>query len=495
MLVEFGEWTPDLPDFNNPGATTVKNVLPAGRSYKQLPSATAYSTNAIDARPQGAFSARDPGTLGTTYNFIGNASKLYVLSASVWTDISKAGGYATASEEDWEFAQWGEEVIATNFTDTMQTLTLGGANFADLGGTPPKARHIAVIKDFVVVGNTYDSSDGNVPNRVRWAGIGTTTSWAVSSATQADFQNLENNGGWVQKIIGGEYGLVFQERSITRMSYIGSPLIFQFDEVESNRGALASGSVIKVGNLVAYLAEDGFYMFDGQQSIPIGENRIDDYFFADVDTNYLSRMSSALYPNEQIIVWSYASTTPTTEGLNDTLLFYNYSPTATKRWSFAKVDNHLIFSALAEGYTMDGLDVITTDLDSLPFSLDSRVWAGNNNLLSCIPADLKLYNFDGTAYDAVIETGEAQVFENDRAMITKVRPVVDGTTATITMQMGERDNLSESVSWQGSVSLRDSGFAPVRSNARYHRARVNITGGFKHAQGIEVVDATKAGRR
>jgi hypothetical protein len=43
----------------------------------------------------------------------------------------------------------------------------------------------------------------------------------------------------VQKVVGGEYGLVFQERAVWKMTYIGSPVIFQFDLIERSRGAFA----------------------------------------------------------------------------------------------------------------------------------------------------------------------------------------------------------------------------------------------------------------
>jgi len=490
-FIPLGEYTPDLPDYMNTGATVAKNVLPSGTSYQPFLGPSVYTSNGLTAACKGAVRGRDPSNV--SYNFAGDTTKLYRLSSAAWSDVSKVGGYTTSSDDVWEFTQWGNQILATNYTDTIQTYTMGTSSaFADLSGTPPKARHIGVVRDFVVVANTNDS-DGALPYRVRWCAIGDPTNWTVSSVTQADYQNLDGPGGWCQKVIGGEYGVIFQERAIWRMTYVGSPAIFQFDQVESGRGTPAPGSVVKVGNFIAYLGIEGFYIFDGQQSISIGANRIDKTFYDDLDQNYLFNISSAVDPAQQIIYWAYPGV-GNSSGRPNKILMYNYSPSATKRWSYAETETEFIYLSAGEGYTLDSLDTYSTDLDSLPFSLDSRVWTGNTSNLSGFNSSHKLVNYTGTALDAIIETGEATLHENNRTQVMKVRPVIDGS-GTVTVQMGTRDTLADSVTWDSAVSLTTAGDAPVRTNARFHRARINISGGFNDAQGIEVVDFKKAGVR
>lgn len=488
----FGQYLPDQADLDNPGLTVVSNVLPLGNSYQPMRSASVYSS-ALTAANQGAYSTRDK--TGATYTFAGDETKLYLLSNAVYSDVSKSGGYSTDSEVWWRFTTYNNQVIATNYEDDIQIMTLGGSNFSDLSATAPKARDVGVVKNFLVCINTNDSTDGAVPHRVRWSSFTDITDWTVSSTTQADFQNLEGVGGWNQRIIGGEYGVIFQERSIWRMTYVGSPLVFQFDEVEQDRGTPAPGSVVKVGDNIAYLDNRGFYIFDGQRSQPIGSNQVDSTFWKNVDENYLYRMSAVSDPENQLIYWGYTST-GATNGRIDTILVYNYSPTSRMRWSrITNVDLQSFFPSLSEGYTLEGLDSVSSSLDSLAFSLDSRAWMGNINLLSGFNADNKQVNFDGAAMDATLETQEAQLFEGQRTHITLVRPLVDGSSSTVKIQIGERNLLSESVNFQSEISTNSTGDCPVRSNARYHRARVKITGGFDHAQGIEVIQARAAGRR
>ncbi len=494
-MLKFGEYLPDVSPLENPGLLDAKNILPFTSGYGPCPSAPPISSNAMDAIPQGAGSFRaTQASDGAIYTFVGNATKLYQFDAASFTDRSRGGGYTTGVEETWEFSQWGNDVLATNFSNEIQVITMGSPPFADLAGTPPKARHIATVDNFLVVGNTWDASDLFVPYRVRWAGIGTTTSWTVSATTQADFQDLRNDAGYIQKIIGGEFGIIFQERAITRMTYIGSPLVFQFDELESERGALAPNSVIKVGDRIAYLAQDGFFVFDGNTSIPIGDGKIDDTFFNDINIALLYRMSVDLYPNENIICWSYVSINATGD-MCDTILFYNYSPNSAQRWTYAKIDNYLLLSPISQGYTLDGLDAVSTNLDTgIIYSLDSRIWQGSVNILGIITSANRLALVNGPPLDATIETGEAWLEEPNRTFLTLIRPHIDKYQGTLTVQIAARNLESENISYGPICTVNSSGDVPVRVNARFMRARFNITGDFNDAQGFDITTLTPVGR-
>jgi hypothetical protein len=492
IKIPFGEWLPDLPDYQNPGVTVAKNVIPAGQSYQSMPSQVIYS-NALTARCQGAFSTKDAD--GNTVNFAGDATKLYRMASTAYADVSKVGGYTIGSDEQWYWTRFNSLLLATNINDPIQKFTVNSSTiFADLSVGAPKARYIATSGSFVIAGNTYDAIDGNVPERIRWCALGDPTDWTVSAVTQADYEDLDISKGWVMQLVGGEYIVVFQERAITRLDYTGSPGIFQIRQIEGNHGTLIPGSVVRSGNLIFYIGLDGFYVFDGNQSISIGANKVDKTFWAEVDTSYFSRVTATAHPDAQLIVWAIP-VTGNTMGRTNRFYIYNYSPNAQNRWTIVDgIDIELIYTSLSEGYTLDSMDAIYPNIDTMLFSLDSRILTGENYILSGFDSNHKQINFTGAAMDAVIETQEFQVFPGNRAEVSVVRPIVDGS-GTVTMQMGTRDIHSESVTYD-SVSAVDSiGECQMRSNARYHRARVNITGGFNDAQGIEIIEAAKAGRR
>jgi len=490
-ILEFGEYLPDLPDFNNPGVTEAKNVIPGVGSYLQFPGQVVYS-NALGARCQGAVSGKDNS--GNSANFAGDATKLYKLASAAYSDVSVVGGYTTNSEENWHFTQYGDLLVATNNTNQPQGYFLSTSSaFFELTAEL-RGRYCASVRNFLVFGNVTDLIDGSVPNRVRWSALNDPTDFTVSPVTQSDYNDLDGSKGWIKQIVGGEYGVIFQERAITRMVYVGSPAVFQFDEVESGRGTQFPYSVVKVGNNIFYLGYDGFYIFDGNQSIPIGEGKVNRTFFDEVDLTYKERVCATADINKQVIYVAYPAD-GNSGGNPNKILMYNYAPEAKTRWSYCDGLNlEFINISISEGTTLEQLDAISASLDALTVSLDSRTWTGETYILSGFDSSHKQVNFTGDALTALLETTEAQLTPSGRTNLLRVRPVVDGS-GTVAMQLGTRNLLSESVTWGSALSVDQVGDVQTRSNARFHRARVNISGGFNHAQGIDVIEYKPAGRR
>lgn len=475
-----GEYLPDLPSLGGQ-CRTAQNVIPSARSYLSFPSSTVYS-NALTARAQGFISVRDSAT--NVYNYAGDVSKLYRLVNQTWTDSTRTvgGAYTTAIDDYWEFTIWGETVIGTNFTDVPQEITLGSTNFIALPGSPPNARHIAVVREFVVLGNLT-----SLPQRVRWSAINDSHTWAVSASTQADYQDLAGDGGWVQRVIGGEFGVVFQERSIWRMTYVGSPVIFQFDQVDRQRGTPAPQSCVAYGNVTFYLAEDGFYFFNGTQSIPIGSNKVDKTFLADLDPAYVYRINAAIDPVNKIVAWAYPQNG--SGGVCSNVLLYNWN---SNKWSTVSLNLELLAKSTAQGYTLDGLDTVTTNLDSLTPSLDSRAWTGGKVNFGSFDTSHRLCTFTGNPMTATVDIGEVQHLAGRRSQVYFVRPMVEGGTASI--QVGTRNLQSETPVFGMSSSQNINGLCPVRSNARYHRYRVVPDSSFDHIEGVEI-DFSQEGDR
>lgn len=491
-VIPFGPLLSDLPALENPGATIASNVLPAANSYRPFPNFAALSP-ALGARVRGAISLKDNS--GNTYNYAGDATKLYNLTAAAATDVSKSGGYSNSTDDDWEFAQdvVNNRVIATNYVDPVQTVTLGSSPFADLitSTDKPKARHIVVHpKNFLVLGNLNDNI-GTAPTGVRWSAQGTFTDFDESATTQSDREVLQGDSGWVQRLIAaGEYVLIFRERSITRMTYIGPPNIFQFDEVEQRRGCgLAYKSVTNLGRMVFFLSEDGFFAFDGVESTPIGANKVDRTFLADLNSSFISRVSGAVDPLNKLVYWAYPSTA-STDGACDKMIVYDWS---SQRWSTATIATQLIFPSLSQGYTLEQLDAVSSSLDALSASLDSRSWTGGAIQLGVFDANNKLGTLSGSNLAATLETAENQIFPGNRALLTEVMPIVDG--GTLSMNVLYRDRLNDSYTTSGTSSQNAQGFCPFLISARNFRYRVNIAAGgtWTHALGVDRIVAADQG--
>ncbi len=473
--MEIGEWLPDLPPLENPGALIAKNVLPQLKSYRSLNSLATFS-NALASAALGAtwFQSGD----NTVFNFAGTATTLNRLDGgATWVDVSKAGGYGSVN--NWEFAKFGDRAIAVANGITPQFYDTGvSALFADLPGSPPVARRVAVVRDFVVLGDLESLG----PNFVAWSGFNNSELWTPSRATQSDQQELFGRGGRVQKIVPGSYGLIIQEHSIHRMSYIGPPPIFQFDEIERGRGTPAANSVTWTGNDVYYYGHDGFYRFDGQQSIPIGVNRVNQWFANEADISTLGTMRGVVDRQNRLVIWAFCSSASNPQ--NDRLIVYDW---AVDKWSYAEMDTEILAEFVSPGFSLDALDgplPAGIDIDSI--SVDSDAFKGGALSLQAFTPTHQAATFSGAPLVAEIDTTEARGANGRRVRSQAQRPIVDGGPSTvIEVCKGTRDLETEHVSFTPLVPLNSNGQTRIRGDARYRRYRLSISGGFNHAHGVE----------
>ncbi|MEO6291890.1 MAG: hypothetical protein ABIO88_04640, partial [Burkholderiaceae bacterium] len=215
---------------------------------------------------------------------------------------------------------------------------------------------------------------------------------------------------------------------------------------------------------------------------PIGNEQIDATFLADLNTSFLHKINAVIDPVNKLYIVSYPSVA-SADGTCDKLAIYGW---AVGKWTFVSHALEYIFINLAGGVTLEGLDAYGT-METLLYSLDSPVWQGGQAFLAGIDTGHRITRFTGAAKMARFITGESQIIEDGRAFIRAVRPLVEGTSATsITTQIGQRDRLIDTVTWSSAVSMNATGLCPHRSNARFHRLRQDISGGFTRVMGADI---------
>lgn len=477
-MIKFGPFRPDLPA--SVACQRAVNCVPQAEGYGPVKAFSANSV-ALPSVPLGSVLARSK--TGASSHFAGTSSALYSIRDSL-IDVSKSGGYSTSGDERWSFLQFGDTVLAANYTDNIQALDLSGGNFDDLAGNPPKARSMAIVGNQVILGNVFDN-DGAGPARVWWSGFNDSTSWTPGT-DQSDFYDLVGPGGWIQSIVGGEVGVIIQERAVWRMQYVGAPQIFIFDQIEGGVGTGSPNSVVAYGRNVFYLSDSGFMMLvDGTQSVPIGSEQVDRYFFNDIQSGELLGVTASVDPTNTLVLWSYLSMSGTYK-----LICYNW---VTQSWSTIESDVRMLVNSASPGLTLEDLGSLYSSIEDVPFSLDSRAWVGGSLNLAGFDSLNRLGYFDGQPLTASIETPEMPL--RGAMYVTRSYPLVDGdTNTTITQNVVKRNTLTDSVTVGPDLPLRDNGHSTVRSRSRHQRIRVNIAGGFDNAVGIDI-DAERRGRR
>src|ERR1700760_4930413 len=107
-LLAFGDFRPDVSDYEGQATHNIQNVIPRGDGYGPFPSFSPY-TSALPGPCRGAFYALKSD--GTVVTFAGTATKLYKLNNTdfSWVDVSAGGSSysALSSTAQWQFGQTG----------------------------------------------------------------------------------------------------------------------------------------------------------------------------------------------------------------------------------------------------------------------------------------------------------------------------------------------------------------------------------------------------
>jgi hypothetical protein len=485
-LIPFGRFHPDAEGINAAVVLKAANVRPVAAGFAPFRSAVSVG-DSLGSQVRGAVSRLD--STGNVISFAGTETALKKLgSGHVWSDVSRVSGgaYSTTAPERWRFGEYGSYIIATNYVDDVQAWQMGvSSNFAALGGSPPKARYIGIVRDFVVLGNLVSDNKA-----IHWSAVNDATGWTVGTAS-SDVQSFPD-GGPIQGIIGGEVGYIFQREAVTRMTFVpGSGEIFQFDEVESGRGLFAPDSLVHNASEAFYVGVDSLYRMNLASGVsrPIGVGKFRDWFVADMEPDSQSLCFGALAPQMNLYCLAYVSRDNVTKTSPDRMLVYDW---AIDEAAFVNITANTLTRWLSQGVDLDSMDSFG-DLDSLELSLDAPFWKGGAPLLSVFQDDNKIAYFNGSNMAAEFVTADGQV-DGRRQLITGTRPHIDCTGVTVEVAGRERDG--DTISYAAAESMEDTGEVPAWVSGNYCRARITVAAGesWTYAKGIDTMSQDMGSR-
>jgi hypothetical protein len=477
--VKFTAWEPDKARLGGGQAQEAQGVIPAADGYIPLPSLARQTSVPVLPSPwRGGMSFEDDD--GLAMNIVGTSTALYRKTSGEWQELGS--GYQQ-SESLWDFARYGDMIIAVNGIDVPQYATISQgviSQFQAIPTAPEGARTVEIVKEFVVLGGVQKT-------KVRWSAIGNPLDWPTPGSNDAQYKQSDEQDfpdtGSTAEVIGALTGidmLVFTEYAIYLGTYIGSPLVFQFDILDKGRGTIAPRSVVATSNAAYFLGEEGFFATDGSNIVNIGSERVNRWF-NDTSARYRRKeMRGVADPVRGIIIWTFAGTAAP-EGLHDHLLIYHPS---LNRWSYGKALTTGIMRIMTDAMTLEDLDAVAP-LDLLPYSLDSEYWMGGVPGLAAFDENNGLGYFGGAPMAAVIDTAETG---GKRVMVHGVRPLVDAGLAGAGVWRRDLQHLPPVLQPCAPVSAFD-GVCYCHESTRYFAARVTIPAGedWTHAVGCDVL--------
>lgn len=383
---------------------------------------------------------------------------------------------ALSADAQWQFVQFGSLIKATQENAVLQTYNLASSSaFADNAGSPPQASYISVVGRFLVLSGLLSN-----PFRIHWSGLNDTTNW-TSGVNSSDFQDFPD-GGIVRGVAGGEFGTIFQDQAIRRMSYIpGSPLIFQIERIAQDLGLFAPGSIVRAGALTFFHSAQGFYKIV-PSGLPeqIGRERVDRTFFDDLDKTELRMFIGASDPRSTRAFWAYKSTAGTT-GLYDKIIGFDY---ALDRWFQITMTGEYLLGMSQPGITLENLDTLSASIDALAAPLDSFA-VSTQPLIAQFNSEHKLGFFSGSNLEATLETAE-QGTADKRVFVNGFRPVSDAPS--FYGSASYRELVSESPTSLPEIAMNTrTGRCDLRRSTRYTRmkGRIPASTQWTYAAGVE----------
>lgn len=484
-MIPFPDFAPDRSDYALDAATLISNCIPVADGWGPLPDLVAIAT-ALPSRCKGAISVQM--TTGTYATFAGTSDKLWKLDTGTspysWVDVTRlvGGAYGVGTNDKWWFTVVGSLLTAWNINDNPQVIDISlGTNFADLAGSPPKAKVAWVVSEYLVAGNL-----DILRNAVQTSSYGDITGW--TRGLGGSWRQEMPSGGEVQAGFGYETGaIVFLRNSIRRMTFTGDSAGFRFDDVSTARGAIAPYCVVPIGpGQFFYLSDNGFYVFNNGEDIPIGAERVDRWFLgtdagslpSQVDRNSLPDVRGFLDPFRKVVLIQY----PKVDG-SFGLLGVNYQLTGSDgrlgRWF--SLDNNIeeVIAIATAGVTIDGLTALFGTIDGITVPFDSRLLSGGKPTIGAFNTNHELCLFTGLNKAPTLQTSRVQLFPGYRALVQEISVVGDLDPEDITIQVGTADRRGVAPTFSPAISCETDGsglFKPL-DDGRFHQFQVNIPQG------------------
>ena len=250
------------------------------------------------------------------------------------------GTAITAS--DWTLDNFGENLIACPAGGPIYFWSASGSlqNAQILSGQVPLVNDGIFVampqRQVIAWGSSFTLQPD--PLLIRWSDVADSTVWIGTATNQAGSYRIPTGSKIVTCIQGPQQGLIWTDLDLWSMQYIGAPLVYGFNKIGSNCGAISRKCVGQMGNTIYWMSQKQFFMNAGQGPQPL-PCPVWDVIFQNLksgnDANgipYTQHIRCA--PNSQFneIMWFYPSANG--NGENDSYVKFN---TVLNQWDFGSL--------------------------------------------------------------------------------------------------------------------------------------------------------------
>jgi hypothetical protein len=190
-------------------------------------------------------------------------------AALTWTPITGTLSGTTVDMFSWSVVN--HKLLFCQGVDKVKLWDGIGATFADAAAGAVPARYAIELATHLLVADTFEGGV-RYHQRVRWTGSGDPTDWTSFNSGVRD--NIGDLGPITGLVKLYQTGYAFHQWGITQVIPTGSGTKpFDFQPISANkRGCICPFSIAPYGEFHApYVGGDNIYLFNGTESIPIGD--------------------------------------------------------------------------------------------------------------------------------------------------------------------------------------------------------------------------------
>ena len=303
-------------------------------SYKITVSATANSSDSGNggSSVDGAYQINvglDTGVGGNGWGAGGYGGVNSDLTTFGWGEAASSG--TTAELRLWTHDNFGEDLLinprdgAIFHWDKTNGTGAAAVNITSLSGSsdaPTIAKQVLVSdidRHLIVFGANTIGTSTQDPLLIRFGSQESLTDFTPTATNTAGDLRLSSGSTFVQAVETKQQILVYTDRSLFSMRFIGPPFTFGLQELSKNITIMSPKAAVAVDDAVFWMGKDNFYVYGGQtQQIPC---TVRDKVFLDFNTVQSDKVVAGVNSKWGEIWWFYPSAS---SDENDKYVIYNY---------------------------------------------------------------------------------------------------------------------------------------------------------------------------
>lgn len=279
IILPFGPWQPDGMLFGEAGGLRLaRNTIWRGGRYRAIPTVTRDTGATTGAPVRGVASLTVDGV---TRPFFGTATTLHYFD-TLGAPISLAGVAAVGATR-WNWTTYGNTVIAADQANPVKASTSLGATANLITSVlTPRMRYVTTIKQHVFGARVDDGAAGAIEvSKFWWSARNNAANWQPGS-DRAGYGYVRAVVGGITGVVGFEdFGVLFCERGVFRVDYIGGDSVWSLRQIAGTADGLPStneDSIAVQGFDVYYIGRGGpRAVLAGEQVVDIGEGSVSAY--------------------------------------------------------------------------------------------------------------------------------------------------------------------------------------------------------------------------